>query len=69
MASNVCREVDKERLRQRKECDRLREINEEQQVRLVNFCHCLYISITALHIDWLGEKRMIEIDVQSSAKS
>ena len=44
-----------------------REIN-ERSVRLVNLCHRLHISVMALHIDWLGEERMIETDVQSSTK-
>ena len=42
---------------------------EEQRVRLINLCRYLYISVMTLYIDWLGEERMIEIDVQSSVKS
>ena len=45
-----------------------RETNEERQTRLVNLCHHLHISVMALHINWLGEERMIELDVQSSRK-
>ena len=45
-----------------------RETNEERQTRLVNLCHRLYILVMALHIDWLGEEPMIEIDVQNSVK-
>ena len=46
-----------------------RETNEERQTRLVNLCHHLHISVMALHInDWLGEERMIELDLQSSKK-
>ena len=43
-----------------------REPNEERQTRLVNLCCCHHILVMALHIDWLGEKQMIEIDMQSS---
>ena len=46
----------------------MRETNEERQTRLVNLCRHLYISVMALHINWLGEERMIELDVQSSKK-
>ena len=45
-----------------------RETNEERQIRLVNLCHRLHVSVMALHINWLGEERMIELDVQSSKK-
>ena len=47
-----------------------RETNEERQTRLVNLCRHLHISVMALrlHINWLGEERMIELDVQSSKK-
>ena len=45
-----------------------RETNEESQTRLVNLCCRLHILAMALHIDWLGKERMIEIDVQSSVK-
>ena len=45
-----------------------RETNEERQTRLVNLCHHLHISVMALHINWLGEERMIELDMQSSEK-
>ena len=59
-----------ERLRRRRERNRLRrEINEEIRARLVNLCRYLHISVMALHIDWLGEEQIIEIDIQSSAKS
>ena len=40
-----------------------RETNEERQTRLVKPCRHLYISVTALHTNWLGEERMIELDV------
>ena len=76
MANIVCKEVDKvreERLRIRREHDRFRsqrETNEERHAKRVNLCPCLiHILVMALHIDWLGEERMIEIYVQSSAKS
>ena len=70
-ASNIYGEVDEvreERLRQRRECDRLRrerETNEERQARLINLCrHLSLLSIhnlvMVLHIDWLGEERMME---------
>ena len=42
-----------------------RETNDERQTRLVNLCHHLQIFVMALHINWLGEERMIEIDMQS----
>ena len=45
-----------------------RETNEERQTRLVNLYRHLHISVMALHINWLGEERMIELDVQSSKK-
>ena len=45
-----------------------KETNEERQTRLVNLCHHLQISVMALHINWLGKERMIELDVQSSEK-
>ena len=45
-----------------------RETNEERQTRLVNLCHHLHILVMALHINWLGEEWMIELDVQSSKK-
>ena len=45
-----------------------RESNEERQTRLVNLCRHLHISVMALHINWLGEERMIELDVQSTKK-
>ena len=45
-----------------------RETNEEKQTRLVNLCCHFHISVMALHINWLGEERMIELDVQSSEK-
>ena len=45
-----------------------RETNEERQTRLVNLCHHLHILVMALHINWLGKERMIELDVQSSEK-
>ena len=45
-----------------------RETNEERQTRLVNLCRHLHISVMALHINWLGKERMIELDVQSSEK-
>ena len=45
-----------------------RETNEERQTRLVNLCRHLHILVMALHINWLGEERMIELDVQSSKK-
>ena len=45
-----------------------RETNEERQTRLVNLCRHLHISVMALHINWLGEKRMIELDMQSRKK-
>ena len=45
-----------------------RETNEERQTRLVNLCHHLHISVMAFHINWLGEERMIALDVQSSEK-
>ena len=69
-----CREVDE--VRERRGLDeeenvtdmKERETNEERQTRLVNLCHCLHILVMALLIDWLGEERMIEIDVQSSMK-
>ena len=46
-----------------------RETNEERQTRLVTLCRHLHISVVALHINWLGKERMIELDVQSSEKS
>ena len=51
-----------------------RETNEERHMKFVNLYPRLsllsiQISAMALHIDWLGEERMIEIDVQSSTKS
>ena len=45
-----------------------RETNKERQTRLVNLCRRLHISVMALHINWLGEERMIELDVQSGEK-
>ena len=45
-----------------------RKTNEERQTRLVNLCRHLHISVMALHINWLGEEQMIELDVQSSKK-
>ena len=45
-----------------------RETNEERKPTLVNLCCRLHISVIALHIDWLGEEQMIEIDMQSSMK-
>ena len=45
-----------------------RETNEERQIRLVNLCRHLHISVMALHINWLGEEQMIELNVQSSEK-
>ena len=45
-----------------------RETNEERQTRLVSPCRHLHISVMVLHINWLGEERMIELDVQSSKK-
>ena len=44
-----------------------RKTNAERQTRLVNLCRHFHISVMA-HINWLGEERMIEIDVQSSKK-
>ena len=42
---------------------------EERQTRLVSPCRHLHILVMALsHINWLGEERMIELDVQSSKK-
>ena len=46
-----------------------RETNEERQTRLVNLCHHLHILVMALHINWLGEERMKELDVQRSEKA
>ena len=43
-----------------------RETNEERQTRFV--CRHLHILVMALHINWLGEEQMIELDVQSSEK-
>ena len=43
-----------------------RETNEKRQTRLVNLYRHLHISVMALHIDWLGEERMIELDVQAA---
>ena len=40
----------------------------ERQTRLVNLCRHLHISVMALHINWLGEERMIELDMLSSKK-
>ena len=40
-----------------------RETNEERQTRLVSPCCHLHISVMALHINWLGEEQMIELDV------
>ena len=45
-----------------------RETNEERRTRLVNLCRHLHILVVALHINWLGEEQMIELDVQSSKK-
>ena len=47
-----------------------RATNEERQTRLVNLCRHLHISVPwmALHINWLGKERMIELDVQSSKR-
>ena len=45
-----------------------RETNEERQTRLINLCRHLHILVMALHINWLGEERMIELDMQSSKK-
>ena len=47
---------------------RKRETNEERQTRLVGPCRHLHISVMALHINWLGEERMIELEVQSNKK-
>ena len=47
---------------------KVRETNEEIQTRLVNLYHHLHISVMALHINWLGEEQMIELDMQSSEK-
>ena len=40
----------------------------ERQTRFVNLCRHLHISVMALHINWLGEEQMIELDLQSSEK-
>ena len=45
-----------------------RETNEERQTRLVNLCRHLHILVMAPHISWLGEERMIKLNVQSSEK-
>ena len=45
-----------------------RETNEERQTRVVNLYRHLHISLMALNINWLGEERMTELDVQSSDK-
>ena len=45
-----------------------RETSEERQTRLVNLCRHRHISVMALHINWLGEEQMIELDVQISKK-
>ena len=38
------------------------------ETRLVNLCRYLHISVMELHINWLGEEQMIDLDVQSSEK-
>ena len=60
MAINVCREVREireERLR-RRECDKLRREREINEERHANFALTLayHISVTELHINWLGEE-------------
>ena len=53
-----------------------RETHEERQRRFVNLCprlsllriHVLVMTIH-IHVDWLGEEQMIEIDLQSSVKN
>ena len=51
-----------------KERETYEERQTRPQTRLVNLCRHLHISVMALHINWLGEERMIELDVQSSKK-
>ena len=51
-----------------------RETNEERQKRFVNLCPhrsllSIHNSVMQIHIDCLGKGQMIEIDMQSSAKS
>ena len=74
IASNVCREVDEVREERFRRTD-LKEIetNEERQ-RFVNPCPhfsllSIHISVMALDIDWLSEEQMMQIDMQSNAKS
>ena len=40
----------------------------ERQTRLVNLYRHLHILVMALHKNWLGKERVIELDVQSSKK-
>ena len=40
-----------------------RETNEERQTRLANPFRHLHISVMTLHIYWLGEEQMIELDI------
>ena len=68
-----CREVDKgkeDRLKNEGNVTDVkeRESNAERQTRLVNLCRHLHISIMVLHINWLAEEQIIELDVQSSEK-
>ena len=46
-----------------------RETNKQRQARLVNLSHRLHISVMALHIDWLGEEQMIEIDCRAAQRA
>ena len=43
-------------------------MKKDKQGSVVNLCYHLHISVMALHIDWVGEDWMIEIDMQSSEK-
>ena len=43
-------------------------MKKDKQGSVVNLCNHLHILVMALHIDWVGEEWMIEIDMQSSKK-
>ena len=43
-------------------------MKERETNELVNLRHHLHILVMAFQINWLGEERMIELDVQSSEK-
>ena len=43
-------------------------LKKDTETRLGNLCCYLHISVMALHIIWLGEEQMIELDMQSIKK-